>query len=92
MTLYLATITIKQIFKIRPTKFAQKVLDAVNSDKEYAEILAKMKEVYDKKKGLIKEHNEIIKLIHQADDEYNELEHKRVACKTQISKQVAAKL
>lgn len=90
MTLNL--ITIKQIFKIRPTKFAQKVLDAVNSDKEYAEILAKMKEVDDKKKGLIKEYNEIIKLIHQADDEYNELEHKRVVRKTQISKQVAAKL
>lgn len=90
MTLNL--MTIKQIFKIRPTKFAQKVLDAVNSDKEYAEILTKMKEVDDKKKDLIKEHNEIIKLIHQADDEYNELEYKRVARKTQISKQVAAKL
>lgn len=90
MTLNL--IVIKQIFKIRPTKFAQKVLDAVNSDKEYAEILDKMKEADNKKKGLIKEYNEIIRLIHQADDEHNELEHKRVARKTQISKQVAAKL
>lgn len=81
-----------KIFKIKPTKFTQKVLDAINSDKEYAEILAKMKEVDDKKKGLIKEYNEIIELIHQVDDEHNELEHKRVARKTQISKQVAAKL
>lgn len=81
-----------QIFKTRRTKFAQKVLDTLNSDSEYVEILAKMEKVDAKKKELIKKVQETMKLIHQTDDEYSELEHKRVIRKTQVSKQVAAQL
>lgn len=80
------------IFKTRRTKFAQKVLDTLNSDSEYVEILAKMEKVDTKKKELIKKVQETMKLIHQTDDEYSELEHKRVIRKTQVSKQVAAQL
>lgn len=79
-----------QIFKTRRTKFAQKVLDTLNSDSEYVEILAKMEKVDAKKKELIKKVQKTMKLIHQTDDEYSELEHKRVIRKTQVSKQVAA--
>lgn len=81
-----------KVFKIRRTKFAQKVLDALNSDSEYVEILAEMEKVDAKKKELIKKVQETMKLIHQTDDEYSELEHKRVIRKAQVSKQAAAQL
>ena len=76
----------------RSDEFVQKLEDEIKSDKEYAELSAKMEEIDAKKKELIEKHKEIIRLIHQMNDELDELDCKRYWRKLEVGKEAGRRL
>lgn len=76
----------------RSPEFMQKVEDEIKSDKEYAELSAKMEEIDVKKKELIKKHKEIINIIRQMNDELEDLDCKRYWRRLKVGKEAGRRL
>lgn len=76
----------------RSDEFVQKLEDEIKSDKEYAELSAKMEEIDAKKKEMIKKHKEILNIIHQMNDELEELNCKRYWRKLEVGKEAGRRL
>lgn len=76
----------------RSDEFVQKLEDEIKSDKEYAELSAKMEEIDAKKKKMIKKHKEILNIIHQMNDELEELNCKRYWRKLEVGKEAGRRL
>lgn len=76
----------------RSDEFVQKLEDEIKSDKEYTELSAKMEEIDAKKKEMIKKHKEILNIIHQMNDELEELNCKRYWRKLEVGKEAGRRL
>lgn len=76
----------------RSDEFVQKLEDEIKSDKEYVELSAKMEEIEAKKKDLIKKCKEIMGLVRQMDEEYNDLDCKRYWRKLEVGKEAGRRL
>lgn len=76
----------------RSPEFMEKVEDKIKSDKEYAELSAKMEEIDVKKKELIKKHKEIMQIIRQMNDELEDLDCKRYWRRLKVGKEAGRRL